>query len=371
MRENPFRFFRGSCHLFYEDLTKNLPFPDPTKTWICGDLHIENFGSYKAANRQVYFDVVDFDEAILAPVSWEVVRTLTSIHLAVDALRMPLKSAEALAAIFFKKYHDVIISGKPVALERNIVQGLTRRFIRSVEKRKSKDLLSARTEMKGSKISLKIIEGKTVRLLPDEKKSITGFFPVWAEKHKHQNWKICDAAHRIAGTGSLGLDRYVLLIKDRILKKYFLLDMKESIASCLEPYVEILQPEWKNNAKRIMSVQYLMQNVPPPIRETLIYKQKPFVLKKLQPQADMMDLKLCKGNIKKLREAIESFAEISASAHLRSTGRYGSDTADDIIAFFQTSADWKSLILKYSKNYAEKVKQDYLTFCRHDFKMMP
>ncbi|TKT87988.1 DUF2252 domain-containing protein [Dyadobacter frigoris] len=365
MRENPFRFFRGSCHLFYEDLSKNTPFEDPTKTWICGDLHLENYGSYKAANSQVYFDVVDFDEAILAPVSWEILRTLTSIYLAVDSLGLPLKSAEGLATTFFKTFHDVIMSGKPVAFERNTVQGLIRRFIKSVEKRKSKDLLSERTEVKGSKILLKIIEGKTVKIMPEEKKSITELVSVWADKHKHQSWKVYDAAHRIAGTGSLGLDRYVLLVKDKALKKYFLLDMKESITSCLKPYIEILQPEWKNNAKRITGIQNLMQNVSPPVLETLIYKHKPFVLKKLQPQADMMNLKLCKGNIQKLLEVIETFAEISASAHLRATGRFGSGTTDELIAFFQTSSDWKSRLLKYSKKYAEQVRQDYFTFCQH------
>ncbi|WP_254560504.1 DUF2252 family protein, partial [Dyadobacter diqingensis] len=67
MQESPFRFFRGSCHLFYEDFACNRPWDDPTKVWICGDLHLENYGSYKAGNGQVYFDVVDFDEAVLAP----------------------------------------------------------------------------------------------------------------------------------------------------------------------------------------------------------------------------------------------------------------------------------------------------------------
>ena len=43
--------------------------PHSPVCWICGDLHIENFGSYKGDNRLVYFDLNDFDESILAPVS--------------------------------------------------------------------------------------------------------------------------------------------------------------------------------------------------------------------------------------------------------------------------------------------------------------
>ena len=72
MAENAFRFYRGTCHLFYEDLCKVTDFPASPATWICGDMHIENFGSYKGDNRLVYFDLNDFDEAILAPCLWEI-----------------------------------------------------------------------------------------------------------------------------------------------------------------------------------------------------------------------------------------------------------------------------------------------------------
>ena len=67
MRENLFRFYRGTDHLFYEDLSKVGDFPDSPLTWICGDLHLENYGTYKSDNRLVYFDLNDFDESILAP----------------------------------------------------------------------------------------------------------------------------------------------------------------------------------------------------------------------------------------------------------------------------------------------------------------
>lgn len=46
--ENPFVFFRATCHLFYEDLPIKSWFAKAPLAWICGDLHIENFGNYKA-----------------------------------------------------------------------------------------------------------------------------------------------------------------------------------------------------------------------------------------------------------------------------------------------------------------------------------
>ncbi len=75
MAENAFRFFRGTCHLFYEDLAAAEPLPLSPPAWICGDLHIENFGSYRGDTKLVYFDLNDFDEAcwrrpVMKPCVW-------------------------------------------------------------------------------------------------------------------------------------------------------------------------------------------------------------------------------------------------------------------------------------------------------------
>src|ERR1700684_811170 len=58
-------------------------------------MHLENFGSYKADNRLIYFDNNDFDEACLAPSLYELVRLLTSVL--VGASDLKLSRAEALA----------------------------------------------------------------------------------------------------------------------------------------------------------------------------------------------------------------------------------------------------------------------------------
>src|ERR1700709_2531135 len=71
MAENLFRFYRGTNHIFYEDLKNSGALPLTPVTWISGDLHLENFGTYKSDHRLIYFDLNDFDEAVLAPVSCE------------------------------------------------------------------------------------------------------------------------------------------------------------------------------------------------------------------------------------------------------------------------------------------------------------
>ena len=67
MRPDVFAFYRGTCHLFYEDWPANTSLDNAPPVWICGDLHIQNLGSYKADSRLVYFNINDFDESALAP----------------------------------------------------------------------------------------------------------------------------------------------------------------------------------------------------------------------------------------------------------------------------------------------------------------
>ena len=79
MRQNAFAFLRGTYHLFYERLPRAPVFRQAPVTWVCGDLHFQNFGSYKGDDRLVFFDMNDFDEAALAPCTWDLVRFLASI----------------------------------------------------------------------------------------------------------------------------------------------------------------------------------------------------------------------------------------------------------------------------------------------------
>ncbi|QQL50221.1 DUF2252 family protein [Mucilaginibacter ginkgonis] len=50
LADNPFRFFKSTCYIYYEDLAKTSDVNSSPLTWICGDLHLENFGSYRANN---------------------------------------------------------------------------------------------------------------------------------------------------------------------------------------------------------------------------------------------------------------------------------------------------------------------------------
>src|SRR5262245_55910437 len=118
MRANVFAFFRGTCHLFYEDWPKASLLNEAPPVWSCGDLHLENYGSYKGDNRLIYFDINDFDEAALAPCTWDLTRFTTSVLLAASTLKIKPGDAVVLCESFLDAYTTALARGQPRVVEQ-------------------------------------------------------------------------------------------------------------------------------------------------------------------------------------------------------------------------------------------------------------
>ncbi|MBV8885902.1 MAG: DUF2252 family protein, partial [Chroococcidiopsidaceae cyanobacterium CP_BM_RX_35] len=158
MSESAFAFFRGSCHLFYEDWSDDSPLNKAPYSWICGDLHLENFGSYQGDNHLSYFDINDFDESILAPCTLDVVRLLTSIFLA-----FPKSSgdSESLCNDFLNAYTTALIDGKARWVERETAKGLVKTLLDKQEHLQRKQFLDERTSVEGERRKISIKKYKT------------------------------------------------------------------------------------------------------------------------------------------------------------------------------------------------------------------
>jgi uncharacterized protein (DUF2252 family) len=364
MRENVFRFYRGTCHLFYEDLCKQLP-DDGLRTWICGDLHLENFGAYKGDDREVYFDMNDFDEAILAHPAWELARTLVSIHVAAGVMQFSKADARKMCVSFLEEYAKVLSSGKIKWVNENNTKGLVNQFLRKLEQRKRKDFLSERTVHAAAGLRFRMDRQRYLPLNRAQKIKLIRFFEKWKERSSLKKiYKVQDIAIRLAGTGSIGLERYALLVNaKKAPHRHYLIEMKEARPSSLAPYVKIKQPQWKNEAERVVAIQHRMQGVSPAMLTWMNYKGKKFVIKELQPAQDKMDLRLCKGKFKKLDEIVRVLAQVTASAQLRSGGRDGSSISDELIAFGKDKK-WRKPLLDLCAKYEAKVNSDYREYCR-------
>jgi uncharacterized protein (DUF2252 family) len=361
MAENSYRFYRGTCHLFYEDFSKSDNIPLSPTTWICGDLHLENYGSYKGDNRVAYFDMNDFDEALLAPCIWEVARMITSIFVAFENLEIAQAQAEKMAQLFLKTYAATLAKGKAISLDPRTANGIVCTFLISAEKRRIKDLLRKRTTEKKHKLSLALDYEKHFELEKALKKELARAVNDWIKTSNDSRnvFEVVDSVFRLAGTGSVGVSRYLFLLKSLNTKaKYLLLDMKQATKPSLKPYVVVKQPRWETEADRVIMVQQRMQNVLPALLGTIVFRNDSYVLQEMQPAEDTINFEVIKDRYGDVYQVIGDMAVLAASCQLRSSGRQGSAIADQLIAFGQND-HWHEAVLRYSKKYARQVKKDY------------
>ncbi len=364
MRSDVFSFFRGTCHLFYEDFPTDSTLNNAPLVWICGDLHLENFGSYKGDNRLVYFDINDFDEAALAPCSWDLARFLTSVFVGIHTLGVKGSDEICLCNSFLEAYITALAKGKARSVETETSEGMVKELLESLKQRRRKDFLNERIGEKKGERRLIIDNKRTRKCEFEQKGKVTEAIESWAAtQSKPEFFKVLDVAERIAGTGSLGIARYVILVEGNgSPNQNYLLDLKQEQPSSLTPYLKQFQPDWDNEAARVVAIQQRVQGTSPALLSTVMLEEKYYVLRELQPLQDRVRLNLWNGKLRRLEKVMKTMGKITAWAQLRSGGRQGSAIADDLIRY-ATNSD-NSLLLNYAQTYATQVAADYRSFCQ-------
>jgi len=361
---NPFSFLRGTCHLYYQDLPVEAAFLRSPAAWICGDLHLENFGSYKGDNRLSYFDLNDFDEAILAPASWELSRMLVSVLVAAEALKVGPADALGLCHCFLDAYAAALTDGKARWVERATADGMVKTLLRALRTRTRAAFLDSRTEIRDGKRRLRIDGSKALPAHETERHRVELFMREFgAGQADPRFFRVLDVARRVAGTGSLGLERYAILVRGRGgLDGNFLLDLKYAPRSALAPYVRLAQPAWPSEAERVVGVQQRIQAIAPAFLSAVSIDGRSFVLKELMPQQDRLSLQLWNGKLRRLESVMRTMGEMVAWAHLRSGGRQGSACADAWIDYGRSAASWRAGLLDYAQSYRSRVVADWSSY---------
>jgi hypothetical protein len=80
MAVSPFTYYRGAALPMAADLA-TLP-RSGIEVQLCGDAHLSNFGGFASPERDLVFDVNDFDETHPGPFEWDVKRLAASLEIA-------------------------------------------------------------------------------------------------------------------------------------------------------------------------------------------------------------------------------------------------------------------------------------------------
>lgn len=361
MQANAFAFFRGSAPLFYREFGRAALLQDSPLAWLCGDAHVENFGSYRGDNGLVYFDANDFDEAVRGPVLWDVARLAVSVLLAGAARGLPPAQRRAAARTALTAYAAALAAGKPFLLERETAKGVVRDFIKTVTRRRRRDLVRARARQRHG---WHLRPQATLYLLPKtERQTVLKAFEEWRRAQVDPPCgPVLDIAQRVAGVGSLGVPRYIVLAKHtRPRKSPLLLDLKFALPPASQG-TRLPQPPWASEAHRVVQTQTWLQAVPPALLQVVPLANQFFVLRALQPVADKLDFAQFGHSKAAFRAALPDFAQLLAWAHLRAAGHQGAAGPDVLQAYGADAERWQEGILRFAADAAVEVKKDFRAF---------
>jgi uncharacterized protein (DUF2252 family) len=365
LRTDAFAFFRGTNPLFLTLLPRSSPLFQAPATLICGDLHFENFGAFKGDNRLCYFDINDFDEACVAPFTVDIVRFLACIRVAADDLLLSPAQTRRLERGFLDAYASAIADGKPRWIERALATGVLRELLRRAIRRPRAALLDRFSRLKDGARSIRIDGRRALSLHDGEAKRLAKFMKAFRRHEPEPHFfRLLEAARRVAGNGSLGLARYLLLIEGRgSPNQNFILDLKLAAPSAVAAWLARPQPPWPSESARVVRLQRIMQAIPPAMLRDVSFEDRPFILKELQPSIDRLEFAQWRGKPRRILEAVVAMAHVTAWAHLRGCGHFDAERVETLQKYVAADA-WRRTAAELAKKSATGMHVAWRSYCK-------
>jgi uncharacterized protein (DUF2252 family) len=289
MSTSAFAFYRGAAAIMARDLA-SMPNTGMVAQ-LCGDAHISNFGIFGSPEREMLFDINDFDETIPGPWEWDVKRLAASIAIAgrnngftdaerravileaVGGYRGAIAEFAGMGNLAVWYAHLRVQEGLP-RLREALAKKHVREAERIVEKARTRDSMQAFTKLthvvdgKRQIISTPPLIVRAEELFPDEtadriqkelheiirsyRKTLVG-----DRRHLLEDFRFADIARKVVGVGSVGTRAWIILMMGRDDEDPLFLQAKEAQHSVLEPFVGASR--FSNQGRRVVEGQQLMQ----------------------------------------------------------------------------------------------------------------
>jgi uncharacterized protein (DUF2252 family) len=257
MRESFWNFFRGDPAFLYSKISPDELSLGAPAGWLAGALHLESFGSYLSDTGVVFFDVLDFDETILAPCTWDLLHFCVAVLVASDRMRIQMSTARKIANTFLKSFSRTLVDGVP-GMELPVSSDLIKGFLRNARRRGRKKYYEERIWMnKRKRFQIRLDNGRAAELAKGEKADIIDLFDRISRKNDIlRGVEIHDAAERWIGIRGLGWPRYILVgEREADVGAPFLIELEYIAPSSLLTWVDYPQPNWPNEATKVAAVE--------------------------------------------------------------------------------------------------------------------
>jgi uncharacterized protein (DUF2252 family) len=289
MLASPFAFYRGAAYLMASDLAST-----PRSGLIvqaCGDAHVSNFGLFGSPERELLFDINDFDETTPGPWEWDVKRLAASLAIAgrnngfadkersevvrdaVGAYRSAMREFAAMRNLEVWYAHARVQQGLP-GLQAMLDKKNLKAAERVVTKARTKDSLEAFAKLTHIVDGELRIISEPPLIVPVEELLPPGDATKFLEtihdlirsyrrtlqgdrKHLLEDFRFVHLARKVVGVGSVGTRAWIVLMLGRDGQDPLFLQAKEAQASVLEPFVG--KSRYANHGQRVVEGQRLMQ----------------------------------------------------------------------------------------------------------------
>ena len=279
MLPNPFTFLRGSAGLMASDLASMAN--TGIRVQVCGDCHLLNFGLFATPERNLIFDINDFDETLPAPWEWDLKRLAISFVVASRENGHSDKQAKAAAVectcsyrTRLRKYskktpldvwyerlgeHDLI---RMASTQQAVAT--REKLAKQAHKRIGDGLFPKIARPAGGRLHL--IDEPPLLFHPKERNAVRqveivlkAYRATLPDERRvlYDRYRIHDVAFKVVGIGSVGTRCFVGLFCTAD-QDPLLLQFKQANASVLEPYAG--RSDYPNHGQRIVQGQRLMQS---------------------------------------------------------------------------------------------------------------
>jgi uncharacterized protein (DUF2252 family) len=290
MQASPLSFYRGTASLMAGDLASTPQ--SGLRVQLCGDAHLSNFGAYASPDRALVFDLNDFDETLPGPFEWDVKRLAASFEIAGRHHGLAPKARRELVLTTVGWYRRTMrelagLSNLAVWYSRldaarmeemlSALRGTTteRNLERAGAKAREKDSTRALGRLTEIVDGERRIVSRPPLIVPvdefvpeadrrqDLEETLRDLLRRYRRSLQHdrrvllEQYHYVDLAHKVVGVGSVGTRCWIVLLLGRDDGDALVLQVKESSASVLEPY--LARARFANHGQRVVEGQRLMQ----------------------------------------------------------------------------------------------------------------
>jgi uncharacterized protein (DUF2252 family) len=383
---SPFAFFRGAALIMAADLATTPV--SGLRVQACGDAHMSNFGVFASPERNLVFDVNDFDETLPGPWEWDIKRLAASlavvgrdrgfsakertavVEATAAAYRTELQELAGMPEldVWYRRFDiDAVLAATKAALTRPT----RKRTKAAVAKARTRDSLQAFSKL------THVVDGEprivsdpplivpVEELLPDAEvaaatEHLHNLLVTYRRslqtdrRHLLEQFRLVHVARKVVGVGSVGTRAWIVLMLGRDDTDPLFLQVKEAQPSILERF--LAKSTFANQGERVVAGQRIMQAV----SDILLGWERIDGYDGQRRDFYIRQLRDGKGSIDPdeiVPEGAVSYAQLCAQALALAHARSGDRIA--ISSYLGKSQAFDHALIAFAEAYADQNQRDY------------